>query len=121
MGLKEEKYGIRAQSHLYFAKKLNTLGIGKAYMGYYYLIDIMDILINKNQPIKSFSGQVYPVVAEIYGKGSCTIERDIRDIINSLWSIKLKDELTMFWDKERKPRCCEFIYILKNYIIKDLI
>lgn len=121
MGCKEEKYSPKVQEHLYFAKKLNTLGISKTFTGFYYLVDIMDILINKEEQIKSFSGEVYPLVAANYSKKPCTVERDIRVIINSLWQNKLKDKLAAFWVLERNPRCCEFIYIIKSFLIKDLI
>lgn len=121
MSTKLEKYGPKVQEHLYFSKKLNSIGITNTFIGFYYLVDIMDILINKEEHVKSFSRQVYPVVAEDFNKKQCTVERDIRVIINSLWQRKLKDTLSDFWAKERNPHCCEFIYIIKNFLIKDLI
>ncbi len=121
MNTKEQKYQDKMSPNYYFSKKLKDLGITPCYMGYYYLVDIMDMLINRGKHVHSFSGEIYPYVATRYEKSPCTVERDIRNIINLFWSDKLKAKLDGYWLQERKPKCCEFIYILKSYMIEDLI
>lgn len=120
MGIKIQKYSRLVNTNYYFSKRMHNLGIPKQYTAYYYLMDIMDLLINQNKSVKSFSREVYPEIAIKYNKTDCTVERDIRSVINVFWEKSLKNSLSDFWHYERKPRCREFIYLVKNYLIMDI-
>ena len=122
MGLKAEKYSIYLKQHYYFNRKIRELGITINFIGFYYLAEIMELLINQGLVVRSFSKQIYPILAEKYCKKECTIERDIRNVINTFWCKTLKDKLGKYWSGEReKPTCQELIYMIKNYIIDSLM
>ncbi len=116
----ELKYGEICTKNYYLRKKFNDLGITKKYTAYYFLLDIEDEIINKARTIKSFSKEIYPELALKYEKNDCSIERDIRNIISRLWDNGLKDKLTFLWTSDEKPTCCEFIYLLRNYVMNDI-
>ena len=110
MGVKAEKC-VKCVTHNYFInKKLIELGIGENYIAHYYLVDILDILINVNPVVRSFSREIYPQVAKRYDKSPCTVERDIRNVIKTFWDKSLKDKLYEFWGRDYPPCCHELIY-----------
>ena len=120
MCLKTEKFTKKISKSYYIKKRVYDLGITDNYIGYYYLIDILDIIINKQKSIRCFSKEVYPNLAEKYNTNDCTIERNIRNIIKVNWEINLKHKLKNFWRDNSRPTCCKFIYIVKNYVLSDL-
>ena len=121
MNTKEQKYGQRVANKVYFVKVLDELGIQRKYMGYYLLIELMEILINQEMRITSFSKQVYPMIAEKYGKTACTIERNIRSLIEKNWCYDLMIKLNVYFVGDKKPTCREFIYLVRNYILKQIM
>ncbi len=114
------KYEDIVAPNYYVMGKMRELGITDQYTGFYFLVDILDQLINESKVVRSFSREVYPMLAKKYHKNDCTIERDIRNIINVLWDYRLKSKLSLFWQKNEKPSCCEFIYIIKNYLVMNI-
>lgn len=121
MSGKEMKYGQNIASKVYFIKMLDELGIQRKYMGYYMLVELMEILINQEIRVTSFSKQVYPAIAEKYGKTVCTIERNIRSLIEKNWCDDLMIKLNVYFVGDKKPTCREFIYLVKNYIVKQIM
>lgn len=121
MSVKAEKCGSCLTANYYIYKKLEELGLKKTYIAFYYLHDILNMLINQNLMVKSFSREIYPIVAIKYSKNPATIERDIRNVIKSFWDKQFKEKLGSFWCESYPPTCHKFIYILKNYIIQDLV
>ena len=83
MVTKEKKYLGLVSDNIFFIKIFNDIGLKSSYIGYYYLIAIMDMLINKEFKAKSFCKNIYPVVAKLFNKSVCTVERDIRILIDS--------------------------------------
>jgi len=120
MTTKELKYGKNIEKNIYFIKQLENLGINKKYTGFYLLIEIMQILINEEKRVISFSKEVYPIIAEKYGKTDCTIERNIRSLIEKCWCKDIMVKLNVYYPEETKPTCREFIYLVKNYITKQI-
>ena len=116
----ELKYGEICTKNYYLRKKFNDLGITKKYTGYYFLLDILDEIINKSRTIKSFSKEIYPELAVKYDKNDCSIERDIRNVIDRLWDDVLKEKLEFLWLNDARPTCCEFIYLIRNYVLVDI-
>ena len=114
---KEQKYMPILPRDYFIIKRIGDLGITRNYTGFYYIVEIMDYLINQEMVIKSFSREIYPSLAEKYGKKSCTVERDIRNVIDKLWEGTLKEKLVSYWDKDRKPTCHDFIHILRKYLL----
>ena len=54
MGVKAQKYGGPVSKNYFIMKKINELGITQKYNGYYFLIDILDMLMNEYPVIRSF-------------------------------------------------------------------
>lgn len=122
MTAKELKYQANIDDKFYFVKKLNLLGIEKRYMGYFFLIEIMNILINEMPDrVVSFSRQVYPLVAERYHVSVCSIERDIRNVIEKSWSFDMMTKLKVYYSNNQKPTCRDFIFMIKNYMVRQLM
>ena len=121
MSPKEVRYGSNIAGKVYFVKQLDELGFQKKYIGYYLLIELMEILINQERRIVSFSKEVYPLIARKYGKTDCTIERNIRSLINKSWNKDLMEKLGTYYPEERKPTCREFVYLVKNYIVYKIV
>ena len=121
MSAKELRYGQNVANKVYFVKVLDELGIQRKYMGYYLLIELMEVLVNQDKKITSFSQQVYPIIAEKYGKTACTVERNIRSLIEKNWSYDLMTKLNVYYVDGERPTCREFIYLVKNYILKQIM
>ena len=121
MSSAEIKYGDKVANNVYFVKQLDNLGINKKYIGYYLLIEIMDLLINQERRINSFSKEVYPLIAKKYGKSDCTIERNIRSLIERYWSKELMEKLNVYYPEMHKPSCRDFIFLIKNYITIQIL
>lgn len=119
MGTKQKKYGDIISSNKYFIKCLLDLGINNNYTGYFYLIFILDLLINEELVVKSFNKEIYPLVAIEFNKTTCTIERNIRNLIDKTWN-NVNKKLKDFWRAETKPTCQKFIYMIKNYILMQI-
>lgn len=120
MCTKDRIYRNKIKGKFLFTKKLNDLGISSKYIGYFYLIDILDLLINEEKIVKSFSKQIYPIIAEKFNKTSCTIERNIRNLIDKNWNKSVQFEL-LGTEFDARPTCCEFIFLVKNYITDQIL
>lgn len=120
MSPKEMKYGKFIANKIFFVKQLDYLGIQKKYLGYYTLVELMDVLINNCLEFKSFSTDVYPYIANKYGKTVCTIERNIRNLIKQCWCFDLMEKLNCYYAENDKPTCREFVYLVKDYILKQI-
>ena len=117
---KFDRFGNLIQGNKYFINQLNELGLKQTFTGYYYVVDILDITINQGVKEKSFSKYVYPIIAKKYGKSECTIERNIRNLIDKTWCESMQIKLNSYWNKTEKPSCKKLIYIIKSYIM-DMI
>lgn len=118
---KQDSYFKHVLKNYYFNKRLLRLGIETKYIAFYYLSDMMQTLINEECTVRSFSKQVYPALAEKYNKSLCTIERDIRNLITIKWETNMKDKLSQYWIDEEPPSCCQFIKIIQQYLIDDIV
>lgn len=107
--------------YYFLNKRIKMLGINQEYKGFYYLVGIMEEIVNKQRAVRSFSREIYPIIALNLNVNACTIERDIRHIINVLWEYKLKNKFKNVYKKSTRPSCQEFIYLVKNYITEDII
>ncbi len=120
MGLKKEQCAKIVCANYYVKKRVKDLGISGEYIAYYYLVDILDVLINEDKRVHSFSKEIYPFLAKKYNKSDCTVERDIRNVINIFWNDKMRIKLNPYWDVNTKPTCCKFIYLIRNYLLNEI-
>lgn len=104
----------------FFNYSLKKLGMKENCIGYFYVIEILKELINKDRNVRSFSREIYPIVAERYNRSESTVERDIRTCISKQWENNLKDKLSKYWVKDRAPSCRQFIFILKRFIMEQI-
>ena len=121
MTKKEKRYIPVVKKDVFFIRQLDNLGLNRRYLGYYFLIEIMDLLINKGLEAKSFSKKIYPIISNKYNKSVCTVERNIRNLIDKNWSQELMRKLNIFNPNNNKPSCCEFIKLIKTYIYSQII
>lgn len=112
-------YASKIENCKYIVKQLKKLEIDDGYLGFYFVVSIENILLNDSTEINSFYKDIYPVIAEIYDKNDCSIERDIRHYIHQLWLSGDKHKLYQLFGGI-KPSCCKFIYTIKNYLIKQI-
>ena len=80
----------------------------------------MEFLINQEIETKSFSKEVYPKIAMKYGKTACTVERNIRSLIDKCWCCELMEKLNVYYADGEKPTCRAFVYLVKNYICNKI-
>lgn len=113
---KEEKYMRVVDKYRFFWICLRRLGITSNYTGFYFLVDIINMVINENCELKNMYKNFYPVVAKRFDKNPCSIERDIRIIIKNLWDVRLKSRMEKYWAGSSEPRCKEFVKILLDYV-----
>ena len=113
---KEKRYNNIISCNIFFKKALDDIGLKNNYIGYYYLVKIINLLINENVKAVSFYKNIYPQVAQIFNKSVCTVERNIRVLIDNCWNKNMKEILNCKFIKN-KPSCCKFILIIKNYIL----
>ena len=121
MTAKEAKFGYLIKDNIYFMIQMDDLGIRRKYTGFFQLIEIIKVLVNDGVMVSSFSREVYPVVAAHYGKSVCTIERNIRNLIDKCWSKEMMEKLNVYFPENKKPSCQQFIYMCKNYVSKQRI
>lgn len=117
---KQIRYEEKIKNSRFFMKILDYLMIDKKYIGYYYIVEILNCLINCGMPEKSMSKIIYPVVGLKFEKNSFTIERDIRHLINKSWNDEFKFKIKDIWEKDEKPTCRKFIFILRDYIYNKI-
>ena len=114
---KEIKYGGIVNSNIFIIKKIDELGLNKRYLGYFMLVEILNVLINQEcNMFYSFSQKLYPQVAIMFNKTPCTVERNIRNLIDKCWSKTLMIKLNMNLENGAKPKCRDFIFAVKTYL-----
>lgn len=113
------KYHNKISHCKFIVKQIKDLGINDKYLGFYFLVSIENILLNEKQEINSFYKDIYPRIAKEYEKNECTIERNIRHLINQLWLEGANCKIYQICSGI-KLSCCKFIYTIKNYLIKQI-
>lgn len=117
MNTKEQRYLDFVADKIFFINVLTSLGIEKTYTGFYFLVEILDKLINQSVDTRCFSKDIYPKVALKFNKSDCVIERDIRSLIDKCWSEEMRIKLCSSWEENKTPSCIKFVLMLKSYII----
>ena len=95
------------------ATNLDCVGISQKSVGYNYLIDAIELIIDKPQP------NICAVLAERYGKSDSSVERAMQKAITRAWrTTDIEDLLTHYTAKissdKGVPTLTEFIYYYAN-------
>jgi len=117
---KNIKFDADAEKLIYFKMILERLGVKKKYIGYYCLLEALNIIINEKGVVRNFQQEVYPKVSEKMNVSLCTIERNIRNLIDKSWSYSMMETLGVYYPSGKKPACRQFVFLVKNYIEKSL-
>ena len=117
----EGLFRSKIADNVFLISKLDELGISKKYTGYYYMVSILDLIVNDERSVKSYSREVFPKVAKLFGKTTCTVERNIRFVIQACWGEEICKKLKCFYVPNIKPTCCQFISLVKSYILSFLL
>lgn len=120
MTTKERLYGNIVKDKIYLIKQFDYLGLNKHYTGYFMLIDLVTILLEGKIKAETFSKKIYPIVAKKFNKTECTVERNIRNLIDKCWTETLIEKLG-FLENRSKPTCRDFVFTIKNYIEKQIL
>lgn len=96
---------------------LHELGVSSKYIGFFYTMDAVMLVIDKPQSVNMITKQLYPEIAQRYGVTWNTVERNIRTIILAVWN-KRRAELEHMagFAFENKPNTAQFISILADYV-----
>ncbi len=113
---KNVRFDEHSTKMIYFKLVLKRLGISNKYIGHYYLLEILDVLINGEIVVRSFEQDVYPYISEKMQVNKCTIERNIRNLIDKCWSCDMMKKLGVFYVEGKKPSCRKFVFIVKRHI-----
>lgn len=99
---------------------LYDLGIMKPYMGYRYIIYAMQILDKDEDCITYVTKSLYVEIAHFFNTNIDCVERDIRRVIEKIWSYKdNKDMINKVFGYRHiynKPTNAEFLWILYEYV-----
>lgn len=117
MCCKQERLGDKIKGNKFFIMILKKLGIDDKYTGYYYLVQILEIVINYGVKSNSFYKEIYPEVGRFFNTADWTIERNIRHLLHKTWDGEMAHKLKDFWKSEKKPTCRKFIFVLRDYIM----
>lgn len=88
---------------------VRRMGIRPNLNGYYYLISAIELGVQCPNLLDSLTQELYPAVARCYNVKNCTIERSIRQAIQSAYDNDPKRIRSMFYYKTGKPYASETI------------
>ena len=117
---KNIKFDADAEKLIYFKMILEGLGVKKKYIGYYCLLETLNLIINAKGIVRNFQREVYPFVSAKMQVSQCTIERNIRNLIDKCWTYSMMERLGVYYPEGRKPACRQFVFLVKRYIEKSL-
>ena len=120
MNTKEKQFSHHIKHNEFFKSRLLDVGAKKDCTGFYFVVYILDLLINKAIRTKSYSKHIYPLVAKKFNKHVSCIERDIRTLIDKSWNNDMKSSLNKVRLFENKPTCRKFISAMYDYIIAEI-
>ena len=116
MSNRHQQLKEKVKSKVFISMRLVKLGIPTNYKGYFYLIAILDGLLCGEINGKAFYKRVYPMIAEMFETTACTIERDIRHLINNTDN-SVFEALLFNSNNKTKPTCQKFIFLLRDHIL----
>lgn len=97
---------------------VRSLGISATYRGYRYLIYAVILCLEDEDYLLGISKLLYPMVAKKYQASTCSVERDLRTVINVCWergNKGLLKEISLY-PLLTKPTAGEFLDILTHHL-----
>ena len=100
---------------------IRSLGIGGTYRGYKYLCYALSLCLENEDYLLAISKLLYPEIADAFQTTCCSVERDLRTVINVCWergNRNLLDNIS-FYPLETKPTTGEFLDLLVGYLQRN--
>lgn len=99
-----------------------NMGLSTKYLGFEYLIEITQVILNSSIMTKSLNSNVYPVVASKFYTTPTAVERNIRHILTSCWSTsnKLQAAFSGYYENDKAPSNRLFICSITNFLKQEL-
>lgn len=97
---------------------LLRLGATPRYIGFDYVIHAIILSLEDSQYLLSVTKELYPDVARKYHTTICSVERDIRTVITTIWKRNphLLNQIAGY-PLTKKPAVGEFIAIMREYFL----
>lgn len=119
---KEQRLRPFIKDNAYFTKRLqDVVGPNPLKTGFYFVVSIVDLIVNNELKVKSFSKEIYPIIAEKYNVNVSCIERDIRTLIEKSWGPRMQLILCPYGLPNKRPTCREFFDAFVKFIKEDFI
>lgn len=98
-------------------KTVRSLGIARTYLGYYFLIDAVKLVLDNETLLFSVCRKLYPAVARIHHTTADNVERNLRTAIRACWEHGNRSLLeSMFpYPLYARPSASEVIDALADY------
>lgn len=100
---------------------VRSLGIGGNYQGYRYLLYAITLCLQNEEYLLSVSKMLYPEIAHAYQTTACSVERNLRTVVNVCWergNRSLLENISLC-PLSDKPTNGEFLDILTEYLRQD--
>ena len=97
---------------------IRSLGIGATYRGYKYVCHGIFLCLQDEDYLLATSKLLYPAIAQKFQTSSCSVERDLRTIINVCWergNSRLLRDISPY-PLLSKPTVGEFLDIATGYL-----
>lgn len=90
---------------------LRKMGVNGTYLGFYYLIDAVNLVCQDKRLLLALNTELFPIVARKYRTSPENVERNIRTVINVCWSKGDRALMNSLFSSplDRKPSVGEFI------------
>ena len=111
------KYREQVQSKIFFRMVLARLGLNNKYAGFYYMVELLDIVLNQGVGSRSLYKNAYPMMDEFFNVSDLTIERNIRHMLKQCWNDSMAEKLKPYWNERVRPTCKKFLKAVSDYII----
>lgn len=101
-----------------FQYLVHSLGIGRNYQGYRYLVFAISLCLKNEDYLLGVSKLLYPEIARNYHTSVYSVERNLRTVINVCWergNRKLLEEISLY-PLLNKPTTSEFLDIVITYL-----
>ena len=97
---------------------LLRLGATPRYIGFDYVIHAIILSLEDSQYLLSVTKELYPDVSRKYHTTICSVERDIRTVITTIWKRNphLLNQIAGY-PLTKKPAVGEFIAIMREYFL----
>lgn len=102
---------------------IRSLGIGGNYQGYRYVVYAVRLCLEDEDYLLSVSKLLYPEIARTFRTTSCSVERNLRTVVNVCWERGNRDllEQISLYPLLSRPTTGEFLDILTEHLKKQAI